>query len=103
MKDNDTRWFVSGQHYLSGRPVLEKLLMREAIAGYMHCIIYEKDLPRILTELDKTQKALLLEKPNLKEIGNLSVLCHTPHDDVAWLTIGESHLTLQKVKNTIEY
>ena len=99
----DARWFVSGHHHLSGRPSMENLLVREAISNLEHCIVYEKDFRNIVADLGFTQKKIRLEKPNLKKVDNLTILRHGPDDDIAWLTIGESHLTLQKIKAEIKY
>jgi hypothetical protein len=82
---------------------MEKLLVNDAISHLEHCIVYEKDFRKIVAELDFTQKNIRLEKPNLKKVDNLTILRHGPDDDIAWLTIGESHLVLQKVKEEIKY
>jgi hypothetical protein len=101
MTDKYQRWFFTGHYSVSGRPKLEDMMMSYAKEQFLHALVYESFLPKLVEELKEHQDRLYAENKRLKKVD---ISLSKGYDDgLRWLKIGEQHLTLQRVKYEIDY
>ena len=101
--NNYQRWFVDSFYTYAGAPKLEAALMRYARHHFLHCLVYEKDIKDVVSNIKAAQEKIYEQNRRLKKVR---VECSKTRlgadDDIIWLYIGEQHLVLQKVREEIE-
>ena len=95
----DIRAFVTSKYHPAGRPKIEDELMKYAGETYLNSLVYKRDIPDLVKDLQRIQDENRTQNRRLKEvkIGHSSL-----NQDIVWIGIGECHLTLQEVKHEIE-
>lgn len=93
MQLNTKRYFVTGHYSPAGRPKMETELMHRAVTLYLHTIITSR--PQMVDYMSKIQEQLLEMNRRWKKA---SISLHDGVGGISYLGIGESHLTLQEIR-----
>lgn len=103
METNNTyqRWFISNAYTVNGRPKMEAALMTYAREAWLHCSIYGFDLLDMVDVLGRVQGKLQMEHRQWAPVK--VILTVDDGTEVRWLKIGAQHLTLQKIREELEY
>ena len=89
------QWFVYDYHRAAGRPKLEDAVMEYAMERFLYCLVYEKDLPDLVSHLKSKQDKLFETNRRTRKVDiHLSRWRDEPH---ASIIIGEQSIRLRKV------
>ena len=96
-------WFIYDSYKYAGAPKMEKAVMAVA-ETYMHRLIKEDDLPKLVAHLNKIQDMVWEDNKRLKKVDiRLSVGKYWRNDNIIYLYIGDQRLTLKKVAGTMRF
>ena len=105
MSDRYQRWFVVDYYNPSCSTKMEDQLMQWARSKWLNCSVYETSLEDMVKALKVKQGRFLEQNRRLKPVaislGHFSQ--HSPIDVVRQLYIGNSHLSLRKIREELEY
>jgi len=95
------RWFVSDYHAVAGRPKMEYAIFNIAQQLWLHCSVYETEIPEMVRVLNERQDRILAENKRLKRV-TIRQNIHPIVDTIRRIRIGEQYLTLTKIREEIE-
>lgn len=102
MEEKYPRWFVSEDYSPSGRPKLESELTEFAKQKFLYRIVDDDNLDQLELILADKQERIYEANRRLKKVRiELSRSVAYTDKTYRWLRIGESHLTLTKVKGEV--
>ena len=96
-------WFVANYYAPAGRPKLEDDVARHSREEYLHALVSRDDIQEIMHEIEAYQNKQWERNKRLKKADVHLSRPGGPADDIIWLYIGASHLTLQKVKKASSF
>ena len=96
------RWFVTNYYICAGRPLMEDQLMDYARKTWLHCSVYETYIPSMVKELKERQDIIWEANKRLKKV-DIHVTPLRKDEDLVFLYVGAQHLTIQKIREEIEY
>lgn len=102
MEEKYPRWFVSEDYSPSGRPKLETELVEYAKERFLYRIVDDENLDQLELILADKQERIFAANRRLKKVRiQLSRAQTYSGKTFCWLYIGDSHLTLTKVKGEV--
>lgn len=102
----DARWFIHDYYVAAGRPKAEDATMRYAQEKYLYNLVSENALEDIQMDIERYCLKIRQENKRLAPVDihyTADKRRRANGEDHMWLMIGQQHLSLRKVKNTIEY
>ena len=105
MSDRYQRWFVVDYYNPGCSTKMEDQLMQWARDKWLNCSVYETSLEDMVKALKVKQGRFLEQNRRLKPVaislGHFTQ--YSPIDVVRQLYIGNSHLSLRKIREELEY
>lgn len=102
MEHNYQRWFVNGTYQYAGAPKLEQAVFSFAEKRYLHTIIYEADINKVVADIKAKAELLHRENKKCKPV-EVSDSRNPLVPESRNIRIGEHFLNLTKVKEELEY
>jgi hypothetical protein len=103
MDEKYPMWFIYDCYVCAGRPKAEDAVMRYARDNYMYNLVSEAALEDIQMDCERYCMKIREENKRLAPVKISVTDKRHRADGIAWLRIGEQHLSIRKVVNTIEY
>ena len=103
MDEKYPMWFVYDYYVASGRPKAEEAVMKYAREKYLYNLVSEAALEDIQMDLERHCMQVREQNKRLAPVKINITDKKLRNDGHAWIQIGEQHLSIRKVKNTIDY
>lgn len=91
----ESDWFAVSAYSTAGRPKMESALFDYAKKLLLHRLIAGCDIAHALNDLSTRQDTLSSTNPRW---SRTDIRISDGVDGIAWIGIGESHITLQRVE-----